>query len=229
MAEPPSSPRFTPAFFGFLKELEKNNNRPWFQKNKGRFDHDVLGASLAFVEAVGPGIHQINPHLVADPRPVGGSLMRIYRDVRFSKDKSPYRTSMGIHFFHEGSKGHDGGLPGFFLHLAPGESIVAAGMWKPAPEDLRKIRTAIVEGGAAWKKAKAVGLSPDQGALKRVPPGFDADHPAAEDLRRKSFTASSELADAAVTGKGFPTQFLAECRRLDPLNRFLANAAGVDY
>lgn len=220
---------FTPEFFRLLRELGKNNNRPWFLKNKARFDRDVLGASLAFVEAMGPEVHRINPHLMADPRPVGGSLMRIYRDVRFSKDKSPYRTSMGIHFFHHGSDGHEGGLPGFFLHLAPRGSFVASGLWRPPPPDLARIRGAIVRNPKGWKAAKAVPLSPDNDALQRVPPGFDPDHPLADDLKRKSFVASVELADSVVISPKFSRRFLAECRRLDPLNRFLAKAVGAAY
>lgn len=228
MPSPKPSP-ITPEFFRFLRELRTNNNRPWFLANKSRFDADVLGESLAFVEAMGPELHRISSHLIAEPRPVGGSLMRIYRDVRFSKDKRPYRTSMGIHFFHRASKGHEGGLPGFFLHLAPGESFVASGMWMPPPPDLGKIRTAIVKRAASWKEAKAVGLTPDENALKRVPPGFDPDSPFATDLKRKSFVASQALKDSMITSPGFPERFLSECRRLDPLNRFLARAVGVPY
>lgn len=223
-----SSP-FRREFFQFLRELQKNNNRPWFVKNKSRFDRDVLGASLSFVEAMGPEVHRINAHLVADARPVGGSLMRIYRDVRFSRDKSPYRTSMGIHFFHSQSEGHEGGLPGFFLHLAPAESFVASGMWMPPPPDLAKIRSAIVDNVGTWRKVRAVGLSADENALKRVPPGFDPNHPMADDLKRKSFVASTEFDDSEVTSPAFSSRFLAECRRLDQLNRFLARAVGVPY
>ncbi len=228
MTSPASNP-FTPEFFRFFRELKKNNNRPWFQKNKIRYDRDVLGACLAFVEAMGPGVNRISPQLVADPRPVGGSLMRIYRDIRFSRDKSPYRTSMGIHFFHRQSERHDGAAPGFFLHLAPGGSFVASGAWMPSPPDLAKIRQAIVKGGRAWEAAKAVGLAADESALKRVPPGFDPSLGSADDLRRKNFVTMSRFTDFAVTSSDFPRRFLAECRRMQPLNRFLANAVRVAY
>jgi len=225
-----SSPtRISPEFFQFLRELKRNNNRDWFLANKPRFDEFVQAASVRFVEAMAPEIHRINPNLIGDPKTVGGSLMRIYRDVRFSKDKSPYRTSMGIHFFHRDSEGHEGGLPGFLLHLAPGESFVASGMWMPPTPDLTKIRNALLKDAAGWKRAKAAGLSPDGSALKRVPPGFAPDHPLAEDLKRKSFVAESLLKDSEVTSPRFGTRFLAECRRLDPLNRFLAKAVGVPY
>lgn len=229
MTPPRAAAPFSPEFFRFLRELRKNNNRPWFLENKHRFDRDVLGASLAFVESMGPGLQRISSHLVADARPVGGSLMRIYRDVRFSKDKSPYRTSMGIHFFHDGSKGHEGGLPGFFLHLAPAASFVASGVWMPAPPDLARIRAAIVRDPGSWKKVRSIGLATDEDALKRVPSGFDPAHPMADDLKRRSFVASADLTDSEVTARDFSQRFLGECRRQDPLNRFLAQAVGVTY
>jgi uncharacterized protein (TIGR02453 family) len=225
----PSTARFSPEFFRFLRDLKRNNNRGWFLANKARFNEFVQGTSVRFVEAMTPEIHRINRNLAGDPRPVGGSLMRIYRDVRFSKDKSPYRTSMGIHFFHRDREGHEGGLPGLFLHLAPGESFVASGMWMPTTPDLAKIRNALLKDPSGWKRAKAPGLSPDENALKRVPPGFAPDHPLAEDLKRKSYVAMSSLKDSEVTSPGFGTRFIVECRRLDPLNRFLAKAVGVPY
>jgi uncharacterized protein (TIGR02453 family) len=226
---PVASAPFTPEFFRFLRELQPHNNRPWFLANKARFDKYVQGAAVGFVETMAPEIARINPNLVGDPRPVGGSLMRIYRDVRFSKDKSPYRTSMGIHFFHRSSEGHEGGLPGFFLQLAPGESFVASGMWMPPAPDLAKIRQGLISNPSAWRRARKVGLSPDENQLKRVPPGFDPGHPFAEDLKRKSFVAMSALQDREVTAPGFHSQFLKECRRLDPLNVFLAKSVGVSY
>jgi uncharacterized protein (TIGR02453 family) len=228
---PPSPPtaRFRPELFRFLRELARHNRRDWFLTNKARYERDVLVPSLAFVEAMAGPIHRLSPELVADARPVGGSLMRIYRDVRFSRDKSPYRTSVGIHFSHRASRAHEGGLPGFFLHLAPGDSFVGAGVWRASPPDLARIQGAVVADSAGWRRARSVGLSPDEEALRRVPPGFPQDHPFAEDLRRKSFVASNSWSDGVVASSGFPTKFLAECRRLDPLNRFLAASILVPY
>lgn len=185
--------------------------------------------SLAFVRAVGPKLETLSRHLVADPRPVGGSVMRIYRDIRFSRDKSPYRTSVGIHFSHERTGEEDEHLPGFFLHLAPGDSWVYAGVWMPEPRRLNQIRKAIVERSAEWKKVKAA-VPPIEGeTLKRPPPGFDPTHPLIEDLKRKGFTAGIEIKDSVVTARSFPDQFVAFCRTLEPLNRFLARAVHVDY
>jgi uncharacterized protein (TIGR02453 family) len=117
-----SDETFTRETFRFLRELAKNNNREWFLKNKPRYEQHVQAPSLAFVRAVGPKLGALSAHLLADARPVGGSIMRIYRDIRFSKDKSPYRTTVGIHFMHDGSASKDDHLPGYFFHLAPGDS-----------------------------------------------------------------------------------------------------------
>ena len=105
-----ASPHFTPALFGFLSELADNNNREWFQDNKARYERDVRDALVNFVIDFGEILQEISPHMVADPRLSGGSIFRIYRDVRFSKDKSPYKTNAGIHFRHEvGRKVHGPG------------------------------------------------------------------------------------------------------------------------
>ena len=103
-------PHFTPALFGFLSELADTNNREWFQDNKARYERDVRDALVNFVIDFGEILQEVSPHMVADPRLSGGSIFRIYRDVRFSKDKSPYKTNAGIHFRHEvGRKVHGPG------------------------------------------------------------------------------------------------------------------------
>jgi uncharacterized protein (TIGR02453 family) len=226
-----SSPgaQFTPDFFRFLSELARNNNKAWFTANKSRYETAVRDPSFAFVRAVGPKLGSISRHLVADPRPVGGSVMRIYRDIRFSRDKSPYRTSVGIHFSHEGAGDEDEHLPGFFLHLAPSDSWVYAGMWQPEPRRLLQIRQALIARPAEWKKVKAAVPEIEGETLKRAPPGFDPAHPMVEDLKRKGFTSGSSIKDSVVTSRNFPDQFIALCRSLDPLNRFLAKAIRVAY
>ena len=95
------SAHFTPALFEFLADLAENNRREWFQANKDRYETHVKDALLDFVSDFGERLTGISPHMVADPRPSGGSMFRIYRDVRFSKDKSPYKTNAGVHFRHE--------------------------------------------------------------------------------------------------------------------------------
>ena len=141
-----TSAHFSPELFRFLRQLKRNNRRDWFEKNKPRYIEYVRDPLLQFIEDYAPRLHTISPYLVADPKPVGGSMFRIYRDVRFSKDKTPYKTSAGIHFRHEQSK--DAHAPGFYLHVAPGEIFVALGIWHPASEALREIREHIAEDGA---------------------------------------------------------------------------------
>ena len=124
-----ASAHFTPVLFEFLSDLSENNNREWFQANKDRYERDVRDRLVQFVADFDSRLTEISPHMVADPRPSGGSVFRIYRDVRFSKDKSPYKTNAAIHFRHEvGRKVHG---PGFYLHLQPGSVFTGAGIWRP--------------------------------------------------------------------------------------------------
>ena len=130
---------FTPESFAFLRELRENNNRDWFAANKQRYEREVRDPALRFISDFGPHLLRIAPRLVADPR---RSMFRIYRDTRFSRDKSPYKTHIGIHFFHEKAKAA-ASVPGFYLHISPGESFAAAGIWHPDPRSLGKVREAI--------------------------------------------------------------------------------------
>ena len=105
-----NEPSFGPELFSFLEDLAANNDREWFAANKRRYEEHLLEPALAFIEDFAPRLEQISPHFRADPRPNGGSLFRIYRDTRFSKDKTPYKTNVGIHFRHERAK--DAHAPG---------------------------------------------------------------------------------------------------------------------
>lgn len=223
-----SDARLGPATFRFLKELAQNNNRAWFQENKARYEAEVQAPALRFIEAVGPRLARISPHVTYDARPFGGSLSRIYRDTRFSKDKSPYRTHLGIHFAHDrAGKGEN--LPGFFFHLAPGASMVASGIWRPAPPAANRIRDAIVAAPAKWAKVVGSGIVVEGETYARVPAGYPAGSRFASDLRHKDFYASRPLPDATVAAADFAERFERSCRELDPLNRFLAQATGVPW
>ncbi|HXQ94976.1 MAG TPA: DUF2461 domain-containing protein [Thermoplasmata archaeon] len=213
--------------FRFLRELGKNNNREWFQTNKGRYEAAIQEPAVRFIASMGPRLARLAPHVVADPRPFGGSLSRIYRDTRFSKDKSPYKTHVGIHFAHEDGASSGRNLPGFFFHLAPSESMVASGIWHPVPPDLVQIRDAIVADSTGWGKVLKGQIEIGGESYVRVPAGYDAGHPYADDLRRKDFYASRPFPDAAVVSGGFASKFEAACRELNPLNQFLADALGV--
>ena len=116
-------------YFKFFKELKENNNREWFTDNKPRFRSSVQEPLASFVEAMAPALKRISKHFVADPRLNGGSVFRIYKDVRFSKDKTPYKTHGGVQFRH--ALGKDAHAPGFYVHLDPSEVFFAAGSGIP--------------------------------------------------------------------------------------------------
>ena len=178
--------RITPALFDFFRDLKKNNNREWFQANKDRYELDVKEPLLTFIAEFAQRAPEISSMIMAVPRVQGGSLFRIYRDVRFSKDKTPYKTGAGVHFRHK--RGKDVHAPGYYLHLEPGEVFMGAGIWKPETSTLNKIRTKITEHPEQWteilgSKDLQDGFSQGGDSLKRPPRGFDLDHPLIEELK----------------------------------------------
>jgi len=214
----------TAELFRFFRSLARNNDRAWFEQNKQRYIDVVRDPLCGFVEAVGPKLRAISPAVVADPRPVGGSVFRIYRDTRFSKDKRPYKTAAGL-VFRMGPKGS--GAPTFYLQLSPGDVFAGIGVWHPPAEQLLAIREAIASNPTAWKRAARGGLRGEP-ALKRVPRGFDPDHPHADDLRRKSFSIASAFTEEQACAGDFMARFVRACRSGMPLARFLAEATGFD-
>ena len=184
------------------------------------------------MEAFGPRLEKISPHFVADARKVGGSLFRIYRDTRFSRDKSPYKTYVGVQFRHERAK--DVHAPGFYLHIQPSEAFVGVGLWHPDADTLKLVREAIVENPAKWKRAKSAKafsahfeLAGD--SLKRAPKGYDPDHPLIEDLRRKDFIAVTNLKEKDLTAVAFLDRFTKICTAAKPFMRYLTEAVGLDF
>jgi uncharacterized protein (TIGR02453 family) len=217
-----SSP-FTPELFSFLADLRENNDRDWFARNKARYEEQVLEPALDFVTEFGPHLQRISPHFEADARRSGGSLFRIYRDIRFSKDKTPYKTSVGINFRHERAK--DASTPGFYLHLAPGESFAGIGIWHPDTAATTRIRQAIAADGDRWVAATRGGeLALIGESLKRPPRGFDAGHPLIEDIKRKNFAGHAALDERAVSAPGFVDEYARLCREGAGLMRFLCDA-----
>jgi uncharacterized protein (TIGR02453 family) len=224
-----SATYFTPAFFTFLRDLAANNNRDWFATNKERYETAVQAPAVRFVADAGPRLRALSPSMVADAKPYGGSISRIYRDVRFSRDKSPFRADVAIFFSHRSGHGRMPGLPGFALHLEAGKSRAYSGVWRPGPPGLKKIRDAIAKHPDSWKKAVRSTLEVEGEILARVPPGYPSDHPFAKDLRRKDFYASIPFRDSEVTSPKFMDRFLAACQTMDPLNRFLAQAMEIPW
>ena len=224
------NPYITARTFKFLKELAANNDRDWFNANKQRYIDEVRDPLLAFVDAFGGPLAKISKNMVADPRPMGGSLFRIYRDTRFSSDKSPYKTHAGLTFRHV--DGRDVHGPIFYLHLEPGTIFSAAGMWHPAADSLKKVRDAIDEQPGRWKRVKgARGVELDDGhdSLKRPPRGYDPEHPFIEDLKRKSFTASTRFSQREACADDFVARFGRACKSKSPLMELLANAVGLPW
>ncbi|HJW72607.1 MAG TPA: TIGR02453 family protein [Geothrix sp.] len=226
--KPRSGVRFTPALFGFLSDLAAHNDRAWFQENRERFEAEVREPMQAFILAFAEPLRTLSPHFLADARPSGGSLFRIFRDTRFSKDKSPYKTNVGAQFRHRDCA-RDVHSPGFYLHLEPGGCFMSAGLWHPDPESLRKVRERLVSHGREWKDLRTRGLAVAGEALKRVPPGFDPDHPLAEDLKLKDFYTYTPLTQRQVCAPEFLEQFTGMCRQNGPLVRFLSRALGLPY
>lgn len=225
---------FTPSTFAFLRELAASNEREWFKANQHRFEERVRGPALDFIEEFAEPLLKVSPHFVADPRKVGGSLFRIQRDTRFSKDKTPYKTHVGIHFRHVATR-DDVHAPGFYLHLEPGGSYAALGLWHPSSADATAIREKMVEDPAGWKRAahgkrfKETYGELEGESLKRPPRGVDPDHHLMEDLKRKDFIASTRLRQRDITGNGFMDQYTATVRTGAPFMKYLCEALGLGF
>jgi uncharacterized protein (TIGR02453 family) len=225
-------PSFSPELFAFLRELAAHNDREWFAANKDRYVAEVQEPALAFIEDVGLRLPEVSRHFTADPRTTGGSLFRVYRDVRFAKDKSPYKTHTGIQFRH--AQARDAHAPGFYLHLEPGTVFMACGTWHPDRDTLHAIRTAIAVRPARWQAIvdepafqQHFRLSGE--TLKRPPAGFDPEHPLIDELKRKDFVAIADLSEAEATAGEFLDRFLALCAASGGFMRFLCESARVAY
>ena len=221
-----------PEFFQFFRELKENNNRDWFQTNKDRYESIVREPLLRFITDFGVRLPEISSHYVADPRRSGGSLFRLNRDIRFSKDKSPYKTMAGIQFRHESGK--DVHAPGFYLHFEPGSVFAGIGIWHPETRTLNKIRDAIVENPDRWQEIKsdevfAATYHLGGESLKRPPKGYDADHPLIEDLKRKDFIANIEFSEEDTFTPHFIDRFAEVCRIGAPFMEFLTTAVGLPW
>ena len=227
----PASPYFTAATFKFLRDLANNNNREWFADNKERFEEKLREPALTFIRDFESYLHKVSPHFRADARKSGGSMFRIYRDVRFSKDKSPYKTHTGIQFRHE--LGKDAHCPGFYLHLQPGELFAGVGIWRPDTATTNQIRGALLADPERWKRAtsgrfsRTFELAGEQ--LKRAPRGIDPEHPLVDDLKRKDFIGVGRLTEKSVTSPDFIKQFATLCRVGGPMIGFLCDALDVPF
>jgi uncharacterized protein (TIGR02453 family) len=223
---------FTPELFKFLGQLKRHNNRDWFQTNKKRYESEVRDPFLRFIEDFRPRLQKVSPHFVADPRPNGGSLLRIYRDLRFRPDADPYQTMAAARFPHVAWK--QTRTPGFYLHLQAGTSFLGSGLWHPDPETRNTVREAIVKNPSQWKKILANkrfrAICEVAGEkMKRMPPGYDPNHPLAEELKRKDFITSTSFKDAQVCAADFLDQVVHAVEATAPFMEFLTRSLGLPW
>jgi len=208
----------------FLRDLKKNNNKPWFDAHRKEYESAKSDFNV-FIQSV------IDKHGKSDPtiKSINAKdcMFRINRDIRFSKDKSPYKTNMGAYINRGGKKSLFGG---YYFHCEPGKSFVGGGLWMPMPPELNKVRQEIDYNFAAFKKIisskkfKSVykDLSRDaEYVLTRVPKGYEADNPAAEYLKMKSFVALTSLKDSDLTSKDLIKKTTAAFEALQPLLEFI--------
>ncbi|MDN4503412.1 DUF2461 domain-containing protein [Alteromonadaceae bacterium BrNp21-10] len=223
---------FTPRTMQFLTQLRNHNDKAWFNDHKPDYEQHVREPALAFIADMDNWIKMISPHYEGIAKKMGGSLMRIHRDVRFAKDKSPYKTNVGIQFRHE--IGKDVHAPGFYLHIEPNEIFVGVGAWHPSSEALKAIRDHIVAKPGPYQDAiehapfteyyDLVGSS-----LTRPPRGYDGDHPLIEEIKRKDFLALSPLSEKQLFADDLPETVAKLFGRAQPLQRFLCEASGLRF
>jgi len=228
----PRYAKFDPQTLAFLDELAANNNREWFKENKSRYEEQVLDVALRFIQSMHDPLYEIAPHFVAQPTRIGGSLMRVYRDTRFSKNKTPYKTNIGIQFRHEQAK--DVHSPGYYVHIDPEQVFIGVGMWRPQSDALRGIRDRIVAKPTEWRRA-----SSDKSfrrhfklggeSLTRPPRGFDKDHELIEDIKRKSFMGIKDMRRDESLGTHFQRKVETSFTAAEPFMRFLCKSVGVPF
>jgi uncharacterized protein (TIGR02453 family) len=223
---------FGPGLFRFLRDLRENNRREWFEENRERFLSEVREPAQRFIMAVGERLPEVSDHLRADPRPQGGSMFRIHRDIRFSSDKSPYKTAVGIQFRHARSR--DAHAPGLYLHLEPGECFVGVGAWRPERAALRAIRDRIAEDPEGWlgaTRSEAFTRVFELGgeALKRGPRDFDPEHPLIADIKRKDFVGIARVPQSFATSSTVVDDFITMAMSGRPLMAFLCRAVDAPF
>jgi len=222
---------FPKEMFSFLADLAKNNNRDWFSNNKDRYEQFVVTPVNRFIESVGEFLPAISNAYLADTRRKGGSMFRIYRDTRFSRDKRPYKENVGCQFRHIAGK--DAHAPGFYVHLAPEEVFYGGGIWKPDNNALEKIRKHIEQNPVPWSSViKDASFSNCFGelrgeCLKRPPKGYDPDNPYIDDLKRKSYMALRHVKPQSALTPAFIIDVEKTFKTALPLMRFITSALEV--
>lgn len=227
---------FSPATLKFLRGLKAHNAKPWFEAHRAEYEAVVKAPMVALIEELDVRLARFAPEIVGDPK---RSMFRIYRDIRFSADKSPYKTHAACWFFHrDGSRavGREaaGGGAGFYFQIAPGDSFVGGGMWMPPKEALRRIRDAIADDPTGFSRIagdrrlerRFDGLS-EEAMLQRVPRGFAPDHPAGRWLRFQSFVTGRSLSDAQAVNARLPALLASDFTLMVPLVRWINGTLGL--
>ncbi|WP_428311406.1 DUF2461 domain-containing protein [Hydrocarboniphaga sp.] len=243
--KPKATAYFTPELFRFMRALARNNSREWFLENKARYEAQVREPALRLIADMAAPLQTITPQLVADPKKVGGSLFRIHRDTRFSGDKTPYKTHVGISFHHaatkavarsEGSNAAMGRLdaPVLYLHIQPGASFIGGGIWHPQPDTLKLIRDYLLNNPKSWKEATRAPHLPKEWsmggeALSRPPRGYDPRHELIDDLKRKDFIASTEISDEELLSADLVKLLIKRYRSVAPLYDWLCGALDLEF
>ena len=213
--------------FKFLKELKQKNKRDWFLENKPRYEEAKKGFEV-FIDALIAEISKfdgsIGHHTAKE------CIFRIYRDVRFSKDKSPYKTHMGAHITSAAKKSEIHSRAGYYIHIGPGESMLAGGAYLPQGPWIKAIRQEIAYNAADLKKIisgknfKEYFGEIEGEKLKKAPKGYEPDHPEIELLKYKSFLASHKCSDSKVTSIEFLNHCVNVFKVLHPFDSFLNRA-----
>jgi uncharacterized protein (TIGR02453 family) len=226
---------FRPQTLAFLRRLKRNNRKEWFERNRAVYETEVRDPMRALVEEMDVRLARLAPELTGDPR---YSVFRIHRDVRFSADKSPYKTNAACQFYHQDAgrgAGQDarGAGAGLYFQLANGVCFVAGGMWMPARPALDRIRDALAESPEALGQLvrapafrRRFRVLDREAVLKRMPRGYAANHPAADWLRYRSFTATRPLSQREVQSRRLPEILARDFTALVPLVRWINGALG---
>ncbi len=217
---------FTNKTFAYLKDLEANNSKEWFEANRARYETDWKAAALDFIAGISGRMTALDPPLIAEPK-LNGSLRRINRDVRFSKDKSPYNPRLHLVFW---TGGHPNRSPGMHFVLSSHGVGLGAGEWGIEPAALTSIRKRIVDDAdgaaliAALERAETIGCRLGEPDLARLPRGFEADGRRADLLRHKGFVARTHdnpAPKSRIIGKGAEDWVMETTETLMPLIRWL--------
>ncbi len=211
----------------FLEDLIANNNTEWMHANKKRYEsykkdyHNFIASILTEIKPLDKSL---------EPLEIKNCTFRINRDIRFSRDKSPYKTNMGVWFTQNKNRKNS---PGYYIHFEKGKSFIAGGVWCPEPNELKKIRKEIeffyddlekIVSNATFKKEYKEMTREENNMLKKAPKDFDPNHPAIEFLKMKSYTASQKIEDSLFSQPNFSKKIAEKLIVLKPMNDFLKRA-----